>query len=144
MENGAALQAVLAEMKAAVKEAAGVAELAPYAEAVGKSVSALEGISKFLLEKCSGDDAYLTSSWATPYLEIFGDIALAWMFIWQAKKACDNKAGNSADAPFYDSKINTAKFYISSLLPRVYGKIEAIKQYDRSFLAMGEAIFVAS
>jgi alkylation response protein AidB-like acyl-CoA dehydrogenase len=144
MENGAALQAVLAEMKAAVKEAAGVAELAPYAEAVGKTVSALEGISKFLLERCSGDDAYLTSSWATPYLEIFGDIALAWMFIWQAKKACDNKATNSADAPFYDSKINTAKFYISSLLPRVYGKIESIKQYDRAFLAMGEAIFVPS
>jgi hypothetical protein len=131
-------------MKAAVKEAAGVSELAPYAEAVGKSVCALEEISKFLLERCSDDDAYLTSSWATPYLEIFGDIALGWMFIWQAKKACDGKASNSADAPFYDSKINTAKFYISSLLPRVYGKIEAIKQYDRSFLAMGESIFVAS
>jgi hypothetical protein len=144
MENGAALAAVIAEMKAAVKEAAGVAELAAYAEAVGKSASALEEISKFLLERCSGDDAYLATSWATPYLEIFGDIALAWMFIWQAKKACDNKATNSADAPFYDSKINTAKFYISSLLPRVYGKIEAIKQYDRSFLAMGEAIFVTS
>jgi len=142
MENGAALQAVLAEMKASMKEAAGVGELVPYAEAVGKSVSALEEISKFLLERCAGEDAYLATSWATPYLEIFGDIALAWMFIWQAKKACDNKATNSADAPFYDSKINTAKFYISSLLPRVYGKIEAIKQYDRSFLAMGEAIFV--
>jgi len=144
MENGAALAAVLAEMKAAVKEAAGVGELATYAAEVGKSVAALEEISKFLLERCSADDAYLTSSWATPYLEIFGDIVLAWMFIWQAKKACDNKATNSADAQFYDSKINTAKFYISSLLPRVYGKIEAIKQYDRSFLAMGEGIFVTS
>jgi hypothetical protein len=144
MENGAALAAVLAEMKAAVAEAIGVGELAPYAEEVGKSICALEDISKFLIERCAGDDAYLTSSWATPYLEIFGDIALGWMFIWQAKKACDNKAANSADAPFYDSKINTAKFYISSLLPRVYGKIEAIKRYDRSFLAMGEAIFVPS
>jgi alkylation response protein AidB-like acyl-CoA dehydrogenase len=142
MENGVALAAVIAEMKAAVKEAAGTAELSSYAEAVEKSVAALEEISKFLLERCSGDDAYLTSSWATPYLEIFGDCSLAWMFIWQAKKACDGKAINSADEQFYDSKINTAKFYISSLLPRVYGKIEAIKQYDRSFLAMGEKIFV--
>lgn len=142
MENGAALAAVIAEMKAAVAEAAGVGELAPYAEAVGKSICALEEISKFLVEKCTGDDAYLTTSWATPYLEIFGDIALGWMFIWQARKALDNKAATGADAQFYDSKINTAKFYISSLLPRVYGKIEAIKQYDRSFLAMGEAIFV--
>ena len=66
------------------------------------------------------------------------------MFIWQAKKACDNKAKKGEDAQFYDSKINTAMFYISSLLPRVEGKIEAIKKYDRSFLAMGEAIFVPS
>jgi alkylation response protein AidB-like acyl-CoA dehydrogenase len=144
MENGAALQTVIAEMKAAIAEAIGVGELALYAEEVGKSVCALEEISKFLLEKCSGDDAYLTSSWATPYLEIFGDIALGWMSIWQAKKACDNRAARSEDAQFYDSKINTAKFYISSLLPRVYGKIEAIKRYDRSFLAMGESIFVPS
>jgi alkylation response protein AidB-like acyl-CoA dehydrogenase len=144
MENGAALQAVLAEMKAAVAEASGVSELALYAEEVGKSVSALEEISTFLLEKASGDDAYLAYSWATPYLEIFGDVALGWMFIWQAKRACDNKATNSADAQFYDSKIDTARFYIGSLLPRVYGKIEAIKRHDRSFLAMGASIFVPS
>jgi hypothetical protein len=144
MENGAALQAVISEMKAAVKEAAEVQELAPYAEAVGKSVSALEEISKFLLEKCSGDDAYLAYSWATPYLEIFGDIALGWMFIWQAKKACDNRAKSSEDEQFYAGKINTAKFYIGSLLPRVLGKIQAIRDYDRSFLTMGESIFVPS
>jgi len=144
MDNGAALQAVISEMRAAVGEAAGVSELAPYAEAVGNAIAALEDVSQFLLEKASGDDAYLAYSWATSYLELFGDIALGWMFIWQAKKACDNKATQREDEQFYASKINTAQFYIGSLLPRVYGKIEAIKHYDRSFLSMGESIFVPS
>jgi len=144
MEDGAALQAVISEMKSAVGEAAGVSELTPYAEAVGKSISALEDISQFLLERAAGDDAYLAYSWATPYLEIFGDIVLGWMFIWQAKQAWDNKAAQSEDEQFYASKINTAQFYIGSLLPRVYGKIEAIKQFDRAFVNMGESIFVSS
>lgn len=144
MEDGAALQAVISEMKNAVGEAAGVSELAPYAEAVGNAISALEDVSQFLLERAGGDDAYLAYSWATPYLEIFGDIALGWMFIWQAKQAYDNKAAQSEDEQFYASKINTAQFYIASLLPRVYGKIEAIKHFDRAFVNMGESIFVPS
>ncbi len=144
MEDGAALQAVISEMRAAVAGAAGVGELVPYADEVGKSVSALEAISQFLLERAAGDDAYVAYSWATPYLEIFGDIALGWMFIWQAKQAYDHKATHGEDEQFYASKIDTAKFYIGSLLPRVYGKIEAIKHFDRAFVNMEESIFVPS
>lgn len=143
MNKGAAYNTVLSEMKAAVEKASAVSELAPYAEAVAKSISALEEITRFLIEKASGEDAYLAYSWATPYLEIFGDIVLGWMFIWQAWTAHGSEAGSSAkDKQFYAGKINTAKFYIGSLLPAVYGKIDAIKQFDRSFLEMGESVFL--
>lgn len=144
MENGAAFQVVLQEMKKGVTEGAEVEELASYAEAVNRSIAALEELTYFLLERTSGADAYLAYSWATPYLEIFGDIVLGWMFIWQARRAFEMRKANSDDAPFYDSKINTAKFYISSLLPRVWGKIEAIKAWDRAFLSMGEEIFTTT
>ena len=144
MKKGAALEAVLAEMKAAVEQASKVSELAPYAESVGKSIAALEEITQFILEKASGEDAYLAYSWATPYLEIFGDIVLAWMFIWQARKAHENEADSSGDdKQFYASKINTAKFYIGSVLPTVYGKMNAIKEFDQSFMQMEESIFVS-
>jgi alkylation response protein AidB-like acyl-CoA dehydrogenase len=143
MNNGAALNTVLSEMKATTEKASAISELAPYADAVAKAASALEEITAFLIEKASGADAYLAYSWATPYLEIFGDVVLGWMFIWQAWTAHENEAvGNDRDRRFYAGKINTAKFYIGSLLPAVYGKIDAIKQFDRSFVEMDESIFI--
>jgi len=140
MKDQAALKAVLSEMKTAVETASKVDELTSYAGEVAKSITALEEITRFLLEQASGDDPYLAQSWATPYLEIFGDIVLAWMFIWQAKAACDALAAGG-DSRFYTAKINTAKFYIGSLLPLVYGKIDAIKRYDRTLSLMGEDEF---
>jgi hypothetical protein len=143
MNSGAAYNTVLSEMKAAVEKASGVSELAPYAGEVAKSIAALEEITRFLIEKASGEDAYLAYSWATPYLEIFGDIVLGWMFIWQACTAQKSEAGSSGnDKQFYAGKISTAKFYIGSLLPAVYGKIDAIKQFDRSFVQMDESLFL--
>ncbi|HOO38908.1 MAG TPA: acyl-CoA dehydrogenase [Deltaproteobacteria bacterium] len=144
MSNGAAFNTLLSEMKATVEKASKVTGLEPYAAAVGKSISALEEITRFLLEKAAGEDAYLAYSWATPYLEIFGDIVLAWMFIWQAWKAQESMAGCSETDKqfFYAGKIATAKFYIGSVLPAVYGKIGAAREFDRSFLELGESIFL--
>ncbi|HRC98334.1 MAG TPA: acyl-CoA dehydrogenase [Deltaproteobacteria bacterium] len=142
MKNGAALNDILAEMRSAVAQASGIDELKSYAAEVGRSVSALERITGFLLEKSAGDDMYLAYSWATPYLEIFGDVVLGWMFLIQAGKACGRRAAGDDDQ-FYASKIATAKFYISSLLPHVYGKIEAIEKFDPSFCDLGESIFIA-
>lgn len=141
MNGGAAYDTVLSEMKAATEAASKVAELAAYAEAVDKAIAALEDATRFILEKASGEDAYLAYSWATPYLEIFGDVVLGWMFIWQALKA-HGKLAEGGDRQFYAGKITTAKFYIGSLLPAVYGKTGALKEFDRSFLEMGEEVFI--
>lgn len=143
MKQGEAFQAVVSEMKAAIGKASGVSMLATYAEAVGKALAALEEITPFLLEKSSGEDAYLAHSWATPYLEIFGDIVLAWMLLWQAWKAGTAQEGaGDRDRLFYAGKIATARFFISSVLPTVYGRIDAIRTFDSSFTEMGESIFI--
>ncbi len=144
MKQGEAFQTVVEEMKKTIERASGNAALAPYAESVGRSVAALEEITRFLLEKASGEDAYLAHSWATPYLEIFGDVVLGWMFLWQAWKAHEAQAGaGDRDKPFYARKIATAKFFIGSVLPTVYGRMDTIRQFDRSFVEMGESIFVS-
>ena len=144
MKQGEAFRTVVEEMKKTIERASGIAELVPYAESVGRSVAALEEITRFLLEKASGEDAYLAYSWATPYLEIFGDVVIGWMFLWQAWKAHEAQAGAAGqDKPFYAGKIATAKFFIGSVLPTVYGRMDTIRQFDRSFVEMGESIFVS-
>jgi hypothetical protein len=141
MRDGAALNTLLARMRCDVEEAGKVAELRGYADEVSKAIAALEAVTRELLAEASAGDAYMAYSWATPYLEVFGDIVLGWMFLWQAKVACENGAESGGDHPFYGSKHYTARFYIGSLLPLVHGKIEAIRKNEQAFLRMDEAIF---
>ena len=102
---------------------------------------ALEAVTRELLAQASSGNSYMAHFWATPYLEVFGDIVLGWMFLWQARVAFENGVESGGEDPFYESKHYTARFYIGSLLPLVHGKIEAIRKNERAFLRMDEAIF---
>ncbi len=141
MREGAALKTLLAKMYGDVEEAGKVPELAGYADDVSKAIAALDAVTKELLDRVSSGDAYTAYSWATPYLEVFGDIVLGWMFLWQARIACEKGATSSGDDPFYASKLDTARFYIGSLLPLVHGKIQAIMRNEEAFSRMEEAMF---
>jgi len=144
MKKGAALDALLTSMKATVEDARDIADLVLYAAEVRKGITALEYLTTELLAATSADDSFLAHSWATPYLEIFGDIVMGWMLIWQAAIAARNIEKNNGDELFYTAKILTAKFYITSLLPAVYGKIMAIQKNDRSLLQMTDELFTQS
>jgi len=141
MRDGAALRTLLARMRSDVDEAAKVPELAGYAGDVTDSIAALEAITKDLLSQASSGDAYAAYSWATPYLEIFGDTVLGWMFLWQARVAREKAEESRGDDPFYASKLDTARFYVGSLLPLVHGKIEAVRKNEQAFSRMDEAMF---
>ena len=78
MKQGAAFEALLSHMKATVKRAQGIADLSPYAAEIGKVIMALEGLTAELLAATAGDDPFLAYSWASPYLEIFGDVVMGW------------------------------------------------------------------
>ncbi|NLF45459.1 MAG: hypothetical protein GX581_05220, partial [Syntrophomonadaceae bacterium] len=90
-------------------------------------------------------NAYLAYSWASLYLNICGDIVLGWLLLDQARIAAEKLANIAADDPdvlFLTSKINTAKFFIRSVLPRVSGEITTILKNDPSILKMADEFFI--
>jgi alkylation response protein AidB-like acyl-CoA dehydrogenase len=141
MRGGAALNTLLSRMRSDVEEAAEVPELAGYADDLSNAISSLEALTRELLDQVSSGDAYLATSWATPYLEIFGDIVLGWMFLWQARVACEKRAESGKEDPFYASKLHTARFYVGSLLPLAHGKMEAIRKNEPAFSSMDDSMF---
>ncbi|MRR17249.1 MAG: acyl-CoA dehydrogenase, partial [Deltaproteobacteria bacterium] len=144
MNKGAAFVALLEDMKTTVDEAKRIADLSAHATELEKSITALEYLTTELLSAQEKEDSFLAYSWASPYLEIVGDIVMGWMLIWQAAIAAGKTGNGQGDEPFYTSKILTAKFYISSLLPVVYGKILSIRNNDRSLLQMTDALVAQS
>ena len=55
---------------------------------------------------------------ATDYLRLFGLTALGWMWLKMVKVALAKLPEAGAQAPFYDAKLKTAKFYFQRLLPQ--------------------------
>jgi hypothetical protein len=65
------------------------------------------------------------------------------MLLWQASVATEKVSGaGETDKVFYESKISTAKYFISSVLPQVSGKLDAIAENDASFLEIDDKHFI--
>jgi alkylation response protein AidB-like acyl-CoA dehydrogenase len=134
MRGGGVYQTFLAKVKETIAEASKKEGLTQYAEEVSKAVFTLEEITATLLKKSVSEDAYLATSWATQYLEIFGDVVFGWQHLWRAKVAQEKIEAAAPESGFYESTVKTAKYYIGSVLPTIYGKVEAMSMDDRTLL----------
>jgi len=93
---------------------------------------------------------------AYPFLEVFGDMSIAWMLLWRAsvattklakivgdadgKKIADKIAKNK-DAAFYDGQIQTAQYFINSVIPKTMGLMDAINNLDGAVVKISDAGF---
>jgi alkylation response protein AidB-like acyl-CoA dehydrogenase len=144
MRDASAFAVLIDEIRSAISLAAGIEDLASYAADMKRHVDQFVAVSASLRARLK-ENAYLTYAWATPYLAVAEDIAVAWMLLWQAAIASEKlRAGGAseADAVFLTSKINTAKFFVSSILPQVTGRLDAIERNDDAILKMEEKFFI--
>ena len=156
MANGEHFMNLIAEIKKTVSHAEKIKELAPIAAEVEKAANQLAGCAMFLGQNAMSDKVLTAFSFAYPFLEIMGDVILAWMLLWRAEaafpklekrlanveeeKKCDFIRKNS-EAAFYDAQIRLAKHFAFSVLPLSMGKIKNIKNLDDSAVEMAEASF---
>jgi len=119
----------------------------------------LVGVSMHFAKVAAGGDRLYPMLQACPYLEMFGEVELAYLLLQQGiiarekLKTIYEKAGAStseaqarvmeeqADAAFYSGKIHAAEFFVGNILPKVQGTAAAILGGDRSALTIPEAAF---
>ncbi|TWI76750.1 hypothetical protein LZ24_00371 [Desulfobotulus alkaliphilus] len=79
---------------------------------------------------------------AKPFLDILGDLMMAWGLAWRAALAC-SKLGSASgkDRLFYQGQIVTAKYYYGIHLPEALGKMDAVKKVTDAVMEMGEDCF---
>jgi alkylation response protein AidB-like acyl-CoA dehydrogenase len=142
MKNGAAFDALIGEIKTAIANAKGIADLAAYAKDFEEYLNLFIEVTG-LLRTGVKENGFLAYSWATPYLAVAEDISVAWMLLEQSVIATEKlKAGDATEADYLTSKINTTKFFIGAVLPQVTGRLNAIKKNDASFLQLEDKYFI--
>ncbi|WP_423197247.1 MULTISPECIES: acyl-CoA dehydrogenase [unclassified Cupriavidus] len=141
MRDGAALRLLGARIEATCARAlvAGDAALAGYARALGAAAQRLAEVTTTLW---AAGDPNVTLANATVYLEAFGHVVVAWIWLEQAlvaQRALPAASGD--DAGFYRGKLAAAAYFYRFELPRTTPQFDLLASLDRTTLDMQDAWF---
>ncbi|HBZ50055.1 MAG TPA: hypothetical protein DEO43_07050 [Halieaceae bacterium] len=132
LAGGATLTIMEQEIQPAL-EAAAVNEM--LAE-MGESLADIWQLTKRTIETVNQQaDTVTRLSSATPFLDAFGHVAIAWLWLRQAliaKQALQN--GAQADTEFYKGKVAACQFFYRYHLPQAAEKLRYVASQDRSVL----------
>jgi hypothetical protein len=116
-------------------------------------------VTKYFGLKGMTEDYVETLLYATPYLELFGDVSVGLMLLWQAliaqrrleeiyldAGAKDRESqrqilATNRSAAFYRGKVASAEFFINNVLTLAKGKARAIMNGQRAAVDIPEESF---
>ncbi|MCE9507118.1 MAG: acyl-CoA dehydrogenase [Alphaproteobacteria bacterium] len=121
-DNGAEAKRFMDEMKDFLKNLSQKPsdDLDVIQSAMTKAVAALEETTAWALANAKSNTDALAAG-AVPYLRIFATVAGGYMMAKMAYAAHQALFHDSGNAPYYNTKLITARFFAEALLPQVYG-----------------------
>ena len=138
-DNGAAIRALVAEMRAAEADLlrADDQSLAVVAAALGRAIESLEGATASVLRNLAADsDAALAAS--VSYLMLVGYVCGGWQMA-RAAAVARAKLAAGEDEDFHRAKLATARFYADQVLPKASALAAAVQSGASTALAVEEA-----
>ncbi|MGE0483742.1 MAG: acyl-CoA dehydrogenase [Gammaproteobacteria bacterium] len=142
MQGGAAFAALLDEYRATLDEAAGVLEVAEFHAGLGAAIATLETTTCTLVALREGGEINRALANATLYLDAFGHVVIAWMWLRQAlvaTRALDEATG--ADVDFYRGKLRACQYFHRYELPKVAERCALLDRGDDTCLDTAESWF---
>ncbi|RNC89672.1 MAG: acyl-CoA dehydrogenase [Allomuricauda sp.] len=143
MENGKALKLLADEIKESIGEAMGHEVLIPYAKKLGEALQLTEQVLASLMQYAMQGDYQRFLADATPFMEFFSTIVVAWQWLvigTNAQNALVTGA-KKYDEEFYESKLHTMKFYFKYELPKTLGLSEILMDEEALTLNTNKKIF---
>jgi len=142
MNKGAAVMDLMGEIKKTIRAAKEHEVLAPFTEKVIAALEKLGETAQHMGKTAASDKVLNAFAHAYPFLEVTGDVIMAWLLLWRATVAASKRgSAKSKDVPFYDGIVKSLEFYTSSVLPVTLGKMEAIKATNGACVEISEDSF---
>ena len=139
--NGAALALLGERMRDTMALAAAHEQLQAHIPALAAALADIEHTVRHLKPTLASDTALGLAN-ASVFLEAFGHLIIAWIWLRQAVAAADGLAqGNPADADFYQGKLRACRWFYRWELPRCAAQNSLLRSLDDSTLTMADAWF---
>lgn len=143
MKKGLLFKRFVEEVRTTIKTAESNDKLSGLAQSLEAAVARLEEIAMNLVKTSASGQLKKAFSNSFPYLEVTGDVIMAWMLLWRANvasKALEGKA-KKKDITYYEGVIKTAEYFINSVLPTAVGQMNAIDNQDTALLEISDDCF---
>lgn len=143
MENGKALSLLSHEIKQSIQKAMTHESLIPYAKKLAGKLELTQKVLQSLMSYAMQGDYQRFLADATPFMEFFSTVVIAWQWLDIATSAQQDlvTGGNANPADFYESKIHAMKFYFKYELPKTLGLAEILMNSETLTLNSDKKIF---
>ena len=138
MQNGAALIALQSVIGRTVDAAGAHPALRQHAQALQAALARVVQVTATLH---AVGDPNRTLANASVYLEAFGHMTLAWIWLEQAIKAVDKTGPDQHDADFYRGKMQACAYFFQWELPKIAPQLALLESIDTTTLEMQDAWF---
>jgi alkylation response protein AidB-like acyl-CoA dehydrogenase len=143
LNKGKPMMDLLEEIQKSIAMAEGFQGLKDFAGRLGATVNKLGEVALHMGKAAMSLRVLNAFAFAHPFMEVCGDVVMAWMLLWRAAIAArelENKPGKK-DAAFYEGQIKSAEFFIYSILPITLGKMEAVLTTNDAAVKINEDSF---
>jgi alkylation response protein AidB-like acyl-CoA dehydrogenase len=143
MKKGRLFMDLLGEIQKTIAEGKKIERTRVLAETVEKALGRVGDAAMHLGMTAMSADVAIAFANATQFLDVTGDVIMAWMLLWRATlaaKGLENPAGKK-DAAFYEGQLKSAEFFTQTVLPVTHGRIAAIFNNCRAAIDISEDSF---
>jgi len=156
MQKGLYFMTLLEEMQKTIGRAREYPELNDLAASVETAVNRLGEVALGLGQTAMSPRVLTAFAYAKPFLDITGEVVMAWMHLWRAlaaqpkleklvagldDAARDKKLAKNKNAIFYNGQIKTARYFLKAMLPEALGKMDGIAAADDAVMEIDPAAF---
>lgn len=116
------------------------------AECAGKVEAALNKLGEVALhlgKTAMSPQVMAAFAHAYPFMEVSGDVILAWLLLWRANIAAAklDEGAKKKDAAFYEGQLKSTEFFTSCILPATLGKMDAVLATSSAAVDISEDAF---
>ncbi len=141
MKKGKPFMDYLEEIRKTIATAKGIEATATLAANLEAVFNRYSEVAMNLGKTAMSDKVLNAYAFSHPFLEVTGDLTMAWMLLWRAAVAAPKIEGSKKDAAFYQGQVKTAQFFINTMLPVTMGRMNAIEACDGAAVEIEEAGF---
>ena len=142
MKNGAGFSLLIGKIQQDTDAAGAHGSLSEYAAALNQALATLTDTTKVLAATAARGELNQFLANSSAYLDLFGHVVIAWMWLKQAVAALAGLAhANDADTQFYQGKLHACRYFFRWELPKIQAQARLLSELDTTCLDMPEQAF---